>query len=309
MSEVRIAGVGKRYQRGGPWVLRDLELVLPAGALVRIDGTNGSGKSTLLKLVGGIEPPSRGRIELSGRRAYVPERFPPALPFDAAGYLCRVGRIHGLSARAAAERAAHWLERFGIADRSGTPLNRLSKGSCQKVAVAQALLAEADVLLLDEAWTGLDQGARTVLDEAAAERAGQGGTVLFVDHDPNRLAGLTTAAYLVHDGRVTERQAAAAPSTGPGVRPQPGGREVPPPAEGRGRMQLLVAAAELPELLPGAPERKPQADGTVRLLVAAEHSDALLRRLLSGSAPAHILEVKQVAAQASSKVQQLEGRA
>ncbi|WP_181799699.1 ABC transporter ATP-binding protein [Kitasatospora acidiphila] len=291
---MRITGVGKRYRRGGPWVLRELELVLPAGALVRIDGTNGSGKSTLLKLVGGIEPPSRGRIELSGRRAYVPERFPPALPFDAAGYLCRLGRIHGLSARAAAERAAYWLERFGIADRAGTPLNRLSKGSCQKVAVAQALLAEADVLLLDEAWTGLDQGARTVLDEAAAERAGQGGTVLFVDHDPNRLAGLTTAAYLVHDGRVTARQA-----PGMGV----------PPPEGSERMQLLVAAAELPELLPGAPECKPQADGTVRLLVAAEHSDALLRRLLGGSAPAHILEVKQVAAQASSTIQQLKGRA
>ncbi|MCC9306824.1 ATP-binding cassette domain-containing protein [Kitasatospora sp. RB6PN24] len=306
---MRLAGVGKRYRRGGPWVLRDLELTLPAGALVRIEGANGSGKSTLLKLVGGIEPPSRGRIETSGRRAYVPERFPPALPFDAGDYLCRLGRIHGLSARTAAERTAYWLERFGIADRAGTPLNRLSKGTCQKVAVAQALLAEADVLLLDEAWTGLDQAARAVLDEAAAERAGQGGTVLFVDHDPppssgpgypHRLAGLTTAAYLVQDGRVTAREVPAASAPGPGA----------PPGEDRGRMQLLVAAtAELPELLPGTPERRPQPDGTVRLLVAAEHSDALLRRLLGGSAPAHILEVTRVAAQSGPEAKPLVARA
>jgi ABC-type multidrug transport system ATPase subunit len=278
MAGVRIAGVGKRYRRGGPWVLREVGLELSAGALVRIDGTNGSGKSTLLKMVGGIEPPSCGRIETSGRRAYVPERFPPALPFSAAAYLGRVGRIHGLSARGAAERAERWLDRFGIADRAGTPLNRLSKGSCQKVAVAQALLAEADVLLLDEAWTGLDQGARAVLDEAAVERAGQGGTVLFVDHDPNRLAGRTSGAYLIQQGLLTQRQP---------------GTQVPPAQDG-GRMQVLVAATELPEVLPGSPERKPQADGTVRLVVAAEQSDALLRRLLDGAAPAHILEVGRV---------------
>jgi ABC-type multidrug transport system ATPase subunit len=174
----------------------------------------------------------------------------------------------------AAERAEYWLDRFGIADRAGTPLNRLSKGSCQKVAVAQALLAEAEVLLLDEAWTGLDQGARSVLDEAAVERAAQGGTVLFVDHDPHRLAGLSTAGYLVEGGTLTERQQTAM-------------------GEGLEKVEVLVAAAELPAVLPGAPRREPQADGTVRLLVAADHSDALLRRLLGGSAPAHIVEVRK----------------
>nr|WP_145908192.1 ATP-binding cassette domain-containing protein [Kitasatospora viridis] len=270
---MKLAGVGKQYRRGAPWVLRGADLDVPAGALVRIEGANGSGKSTLLKLVGGIEPPSRGRIELTGRRAYVPERFPPALPFDAGDYLRRLGRIHGLDARTAAARADEWLDRFGIADRAGTPLSRLSKGTCQKVAVAQALLAEADVLLLDEAWTGLDQDSRALLDQAAADRAAAGGTVLFVDHDLHRLAGLTTAAYRVQDGALTPAQPAA------------------PVDPDRPPVRIRVAAPELPDRLPGDPKRaEPAPDGTVLLRVAAEHSDALLRRLLA--ADAHIVEVR-----------------
>ncbi|WP_083976772.1 ABC transporter ATP-binding protein [Kitasatospora azatica] len=272
MTGIRLSAAGKRYGRAAPWVLREVDLTLEPGALVRIEGANGSGKSTLLKLLAGIEPPSRGRVEAPGRRAYVPERFPPALPFDAVGYLRRLGRVHGLGKAAAAERADFWLDRFGIADRAGTPLSRLSKGTCQKVAVAQALLAEADLLLLDEAWTGLDQEARALLDEEAVERAGKGGTVLFVDHDPHRLAGLTTASYRVVGASLTEL----------------------PPAElggpDRDPMVIQLRATRLPEQLPGAPSRTPQPDGTVLLQVSARHSDALLRRLLAGGA--HILRVQ-----------------
>ncbi|MDH6117974.1 ABC-2 type transport system ATP-binding protein [Kitasatospora sp. GAS204A] len=275
MEALRLTEVGKRYGRSGPWVLRGVGLALEPGALVRIAGANGSGKSTLLKLVGGIEPPSRGRLRVAGRRAYVPERFPPALPFDPAGYLRHLGRIHGLSTAVAADRAEFWLDRFGITDRAGTPLARLSKGTCQKVAVAQALLAEADVLLLDEAWTGLDQAARTTLDEAAMERAGAGGVVLFVDHDPNRLAGLTSRAFQLRQGGLTEVQ--------------PPGAEEP-----RELMSVLVAAGELPEWLPGTPEREDRPDGTVLLRVAAGQSDALLRRLLTAPAELRILDVSKI---------------
>lgn len=79
----------------------------------------------------------------------------------------------------------------------------LSKGSSQKVAVAQALLADPDLLVLDEAWTGLDTAARAELERAVAERTAAGAAVVFVDHDPRRLAGVPDATYAVLGGLST----------------------------------------------------------------------------------------------------------
>ncbi|MGW1174328.1 ATP-binding cassette domain-containing protein [Kitasatospora sp. NPDC002543] len=277
---MELTAVGKRYGRRERWILRGVDLAAGPGELVRIAGRNGSGKSTLLRLAAGIERPSTGRVTRPGPAAYVPERFPPALPFDAASYLLRVGRVHGLPAERARRRAGELLDRFGVADRAGTPLSRLSKGTCQKVAVAQALLPEARVLLLDEAWTGLDPEARAVLDEAAAERAAAGGTVLFVDHDPARLAGLTSAAYRVDaDG---------------GLRPVEEGVREPVPDGPVMEVEVDVEdGAPLPARLPGAPEAAALAGTAVRLVVPAAHSDALLRRLLLGRPAVRVLAVRR----------------
>ncbi|MCU7823186.1 ATP-binding cassette domain-containing protein [Kitasatospora sp. DSM 101779] len=273
---MRLDGVGRRYGRRGPWILRGVALAVEAGALVRIGGPNGSGKSTLLRIAAGVERPTEGTAELPAHRAYVPERFPPALPFDARDYLQHLGRIRGLDAAEAERRAEHWLDVFGIADRAGTPLAELSKGTCQKVAVAQALLADADLLVLDEAWTGLDPAARARLDEEAADRAARGGRVLFVDHDPARLAGLTTAAYEVSDGALLP--ADPGPADGPTV-----------------RIEVEPAGSDaLPERLPGAPRRTVLPDGSVRLEVAGAHSDALLRALLGGGRGVHVRSLATV---------------
>ncbi|MFJ9692920.1 ATP-binding cassette domain-containing protein [Kitasatospora sp. NPDC101183] len=274
---MELTAVGKRYGRGGRWILREVHLSVAAGELVRIAGANGSGKSTLLRLAAGIERPSTGTVARPGPVAYVPERFPPALPFDAASYLLRTGRVHGLTAAQARRRAGEWLDRFGIADRAGTPLSRLSKGTCQKVAVAQALMAEPRVLLLDEAWTGLDPQARAVLDEAAAERAARGGAVLFVDHDPARLAGRTAAVHRVGaDGALSaEREESA--RAGPVVEIEVD----------------LPDGSPLPERLPGAPEATALGGTAVRLAVSSAHSDALLRSLLVGRPGVRVLAVRR----------------
>ncbi|MQY15554.1 Vitamin B12 import ATP-binding protein BtuD [Streptomyces sp. RB5] len=189
---MRLEGVGRRYGVRGPWVLRGVELGLPpGGGVVRVEGANGSGKSTLLRLLAGIDRPSAGRISgRPSRTAYVPERFPATgLPFTARGWLVHLGRVHGLGSGEARARAGEWLERFGAAEFAGAPLDELSKGTCQKVAVAQGLLADPGLLVLDEAWTGLDAAARGALDVAVGELAARGSTVVFVDHDPSRLPG------------------------------------------------------------------------------------------------------------------------
>lgn len=191
-DDLRLAGVGRRYGLHGPWVLRGIDLTLAPGTLTRVEGANGTGKSTLLRLLAGIDAPTEGRITGRPRTAYVPERFPAALPFTATGYLTHLGAVHGLSRTAAARAADVWLERLGAAAYARTPMAELSKGSSQKVAVAQALLADPDLLVLDEAWTGLDTAARAELERAVAERTAAGAAVVFVDHDPRRLAGCRT---------------------------------------------------------------------------------------------------------------------
>ncbi|WP_190112465.1 ATP-binding cassette domain-containing protein [Streptomyces cinnamoneus] len=274
---MRLMGVGRRYGLGGPWVLRDVDLDVPAGALLRIEGANGSGKSTLLRLIAGIDVPSAGRVTDRPRTAYVPERFPPALPFTAVGYLTAMGRVHGLGRAAAARAAREWLERFGAGHHARTRLAELSKGTSQKVAVAQGLLAAPGLLVLDEAWTGLDPASRTVLDGAVADRVAAGGTVVFVDHDPRRLAAAADAVHRVEAGRLRQVETAAARS-GPLVRIE---------AEG-------AAGAVLPQGLPGGPVAETAAapgDGErplLRLSVGAAHSDALLTALLTARPPWHI---------------------
>ncbi|MGW6570261.1 ATP-binding cassette domain-containing protein [Streptomyces sp. NPDC054975] len=272
--------VGRRYGRRGPWVLRGADLVLPPGALLRIAGKNGSGKSTLLRVVAGIDAPSEGRIVgRPPRTAYVPERFPVALPFTATGYLRHLGRVQGLGRAEAGARAREWLERFGADAFADAPLAELSKGSSQKVAVAQALLADPELLVLDEAWTGLDTVARHELDRAVRERVAAGGTVVFVDHDPRRLAGEADAAYAVEAGGV--RAVRPSPRSGPAGDPPP-------------RARIVASGGRpLPEGLPGSPSYEPGPDPTTAVYaVDAAHSDALLRELLDAAWHIHELNTE-----------------
>ncbi|MGW7368915.1 ABC transporter ATP-binding protein [Streptomyces sp. NPDC054841] len=290
--------MGRRYGLGGPWVLRGVGLDLAAGTLVRVEGGNGSGKSTLLRLLAGIDAPTEGRITGRPRTAYVPERFPAALPFTATGYLVHVGRVHGLGRGAAERGAREWLERFGAAGHARTPLTELSKGTSQKVAVAQALLAAPELLVLDEAWTGLDTGARAELDLAVAQRVAAGATVVFVDHDPRRLAGAVDVGHRVE---------------GTGLVPAP----VTPSPVAAGAVRIVVSGppgAALPAGLPVSPTRGAGADdagsgsgagagadgagthGIAVLEVPDTHSDATLRALLTARPPWHVRSVAPVPA-------------
>ncbi|MEU0669865.1 ATP-binding cassette domain-containing protein [Streptomyces lavendulocolor] len=309
---MNLSGVGRRYGLTGPWVLRDVDLDVPAGTLVRVEGANGSGKSTLLRLVAGIDAPSAGRITgRPPRTAYVPERFPAALPFTASAYLLHLGRVHGLGRREAAARAAAWLERFGAGAHARTPLAELSKGTGQKVAVAQALMADPDLLVLDEAWTGLDAAARAELDRAVGERVAAGGAVVFVDHDPRRLAGAADAVHAVSGGRVAPR--ATGPDSvlvGPDTFPTGPdsvlvGLTAPDAPDGLTghtarsdtygsgpSVRVTASGGRLPDgPLPGRPAREDGPGGSVTFTVPAAHSDALLRELLTSTPAWHIHRV------------------
>ncbi|MGW7529894.1 ABC transporter ATP-binding protein [Streptomyces sp. NPDC054783] len=274
--DLRLTAVGRRYGIRGPWVLRGVDLTLTPGTLTRIEGANGTGKSTLLRLLARLDAPTEGRVTGRPRTAFVPERFPSALPFTALGYLTHLGTVHGLTRRTAQRAAGTWLERFGAGAYAGTRMAQLSKGSSQKVAVAQALLGDPELLVLDEAWTGLDAAARAELERAVAERTAAGGAVVFVDHDPRRLAGAPEATYTVLDGGLRLRTDSGSSPAGPltlvTVR-GPAGGQLPPDA--------ARAAASAEETAPG----------TYRLGVAASRSDVVLRTLLTARPPWHVVSV------------------
>ncbi|MBO8191440.1 ATP-binding cassette domain-containing protein [Streptomyces oryzae] len=289
---MRLERVGRRYRAGGPWVLRGVDLDVRAGTLVRVEGGNGSGKSTLLRLVAGIDAPSAGRIRGRPRtRGYVPERFPAALPLTALGYLTHLGRVRGLGSRAAAREGACWLERFGAQQYAATSMRELSKGSAQKVAVAQALVGGPELLVLDEAWTGLDQPAREVLDSVVRERVAEGGTVAFVDHDPARLAGAPDVIVRVGTGgRVAVAGAgAAAPEARVAVAGAGDGARGPAMT----RIEALGApGAGVPEGLPASARCTLAPDGELLLTLPAAASDTALRVLLTARPGWHIRSVR-----------------
>ena len=135
-----------------------------------VDGSNRTGRGVLLDQ-------DRGNV-----RRLQAAVFPRSIP-----------------ARQAARAVDGWLDRLGAAGYAGQPLRALSKGMCQKVALAQALLARPGLLVLDEAWTGLDQAARGELDAAVTERLADGGAVLFVDHEQARLAGRISERWRLDD--------------------------------------------------------------------------------------------------------------
>jgi ABC-2 type transport system ATP-binding protein len=209
---------------------------------------------------------------------YVSERFPGGLPFSGRDYLLHMARIHGLRGDAGRRRADEWLERLGAADYATRPLRELSKGMCQKIAIAQALLPRPALLVLDEAWTGLDQAARAALDEAVIERAADGGRVIFVDHDPARLAGRADERWRF-DGagrvQITREDTAADPPAGRPARPPDGTAAVVIELAGV-EGDSLARLAELPGVLSAG--AKP---GRAVLRVSEWRSDEVLRHVLA----------------------------
>jgi ABC-2 type transport system ATP-binding protein len=173
-----------------------------------------------------------------------------------------MGRVHGPPGAEAERRSARLLSRFGAEGHADRPLARLSKGTCQKVAVVQALLAEPALLVLDEAWTGLDTDSRTALDEEVEKRVGRGTNVVFVDHDPSRLAQRTDLRWVFGGGMVAvTMQVATAP-----VRIDCTG---------------IIGGREAWSAVPGVRAVSMLADESVRLETDETHSDALLRALLA----------------------------
>ncbi len=206
---MRFDEVWFRYGRRRPWTLRAVDATAVPGETVVVLGRNGAGKSTLLQLAAGVLRPVRGVVrDRPPVVGWVPERFPADQPFTAAEYLRRMAGIRG----AAAGSVEAWIDRLLLTEHAGTRLADLSKGTAQKVGLAQALLVPPGLLVLDEPWEGLDAVARTLIPQIVAEVTAAGGTVLVSDHR-GEIAGLPGAVrWTVADATLQPEPAAAAGS-------------------------------------------------------------------------------------------------
>jgi ABC-type multidrug transport system ATPase subunit len=144
--------------------LDHVDLRLEPGTVTAVVGANGSGKSTLLRVLAGVSRPTAGAVLARPPRVgYVPERLPSRLRMTSRTYLAHMARLQRLEPFRAATRIDELAERLGVQPSLDAPISILSKGNNQKVALAQALLAPVELLLLDEAWNGLDPAAAEAL--------------------------------------------------------------------------------------------------------------------------------------------------
>lgn len=198
-----IRSLGHRYARRAPWVLHDVDLTLPDGALVRVTGRNGAGKSTLLRLVAGVAAPIRGTINgAPDVIGYAPEAFPRGQPFTVRAYLRHMARLRGLGRQGARREVGRVTERLGMTELLGTSLRELSKGGGHKVGVAQALLVPSGLVVLDEPFSGLDGPARAALTAMVHDAVRDGGTVVYSGHGRAGPGLAGALRWRVADGRV-----------------------------------------------------------------------------------------------------------
>ncbi len=186
---------------GGHMALSSVTFEVEAGTLMGVVGPNGAGKSTLFNAIAGLLPVRQGKVTLHsvdqgrGALAYVPQResvnwrFPvTVMDVVMMGRCCRLGWFRRPGKRDR-ELVKACLGRVGLWDHRSTLMTELSGGQRQRVFVARALAQEASVLLLDEAFSGVDAGAQEGLVEVLQTLRDEGRIVLLATHDLTNLSG------------------------------------------------------------------------------------------------------------------------
>jgi ABC-2 type transport system ATP-binding protein len=219
-----IDGVTKRFtvgrKRKPVTAISNVSLRLERGEIHGILGANGSGKSTLIRLVSGLLTLDEGRVEVFGhdivREEMAVKRLINRVSVDAAFFkklspmenLVFAARLYGKDARLAKREAIEILGRLGIAEkRVGRPVEQMSRGMQQKVAIARALLTSPALLLLDEPTTGLDPRSKLDVQSFIEElRATHDASIVHTTHDLAEAERLCHRITVLDAGRVVAEE-------------------------------------------------------------------------------------------------------
>jgi ABC-type Mn2+/Zn2+ transport system ATPase subunit len=188
----------------GVVVARDVTLEAAPGDVVAVEGPNGSGKSTLLAAAAGLLPAGNASVR-PGSVGYSPERAGvlPRIPLQR--WLLGLARTAGLGRDESARRAGDLLARLGLAHASAMSLHALSRGNAQRALVAQALLADPDLLVLDEPSGGMDADGVSRVASEIRRAAGRRAVVLVARHPTAPLPLPSGVTWRLRDGAVDTR--------------------------------------------------------------------------------------------------------
>jgi ABC-2 type transport system ATP-binding protein len=208
---IKIEHMSKNY---GPFpAVIDVSFEVLKGEIVGFLGPNGAGKTTTMRVLTGYTPPSVGDVTVAGfdvlthsldaRRhiGYLPETVPLYLDMTVTDYLTYMGRIRGMNRGWIKDRLPRVIDVVRLGDYRNTLIGRLSKGFRQRTGIAQAILHEPDVLILDEPTIGIDPiqvvETRQLISELGAEH-----TMLLSSHILPEVSMICSRVLVINDGRI-----------------------------------------------------------------------------------------------------------
>jgi ABC-2 type transport system ATP-binding protein len=197
MDAIVIEHLTKTHRPTWPWqqaatVLRDVSFSVGRGEIFGFLGPNGAGKTTTMKIVLGLMQPTAGAVQLLGRPVHDVDMhrnigYLPESPYfydylTAEEFLGFYGRLGGVSPADLQERLPALLERVGLMEARCRPLRKFSKGMLQRIGLAQALIHDPELVILDEPMSGLDPVGRKDVRDIILSLRDQGKTVFFSTH-------------------------------------------------------------------------------------------------------------------------------
>jgi ABC-2 type transport system ATP-binding protein len=208
---IEAKGLSKFY---GPFVaIEDISFAIPEGQIVAFLGPNGAGKSTTMKILTGFLAPSEGtaaiagldiqrqRIEASRKFGYLPENGPLYLDMTPGETLRFFGEARGLEGTELDDRIRWAAQQCAVSEVLEKPIGKLSKGFRQRVGLAQALLHDPEVLIMDEPTAGLDPNQIREFRHNL-QQLGQTKTILISTHILREVEVTADRVLVVHEGRL-----------------------------------------------------------------------------------------------------------